>query len=83
MTTKNRIKHGTGLLAKDEDVIVDLIGYLVLLKIALKRKSNDEDEEFVDCYDYNLQLLDAIDSKSIFLLGFGDPRPVGFWDQSR
>ena len=37
----NRIKHGAGLLAKDEDVIVDLIGYLVLLKIALKRKSSD------------------------------------------
>ena len=37
----NRIKHGAGLLAKDEDVIVDLIGYLVLLKIALKRKASD------------------------------------------
>lgn len=31
----SRIKRGAGLLAKDEDVINDLIGYLVLLKIAL------------------------------------------------
>ncbi|MGA0128656.1 MAG: hypothetical protein ACO3I1_05150 [Burkholderiales bacterium] len=35
----NRIKQGAGLLAKDEDVIVDLIGYLVLLKIALARNT--------------------------------------------
>ena len=50
----NRIKHGAGLLAKDEDVIVDLIGYLVLLKIALNANQMMEYEEFVDCYDYNL-----------------------------
>ena len=29
----NRIQKGAGLLSTDEDVIVDLIGYLVLLKI--------------------------------------------------
>ena len=34
----NRIQKGAGLLANDEDVISDLIGYLVLLKIALKRR---------------------------------------------
>jgi hypothetical protein len=34
----NRIQKGAGLLANDEDVIHDLIGYLVLLKIALARK---------------------------------------------
>ena len=34
----NRIQKGAGLLAADEDVVVDLIGYLVLLKIALSRK---------------------------------------------
>jgi len=34
----NRIQKGAGLLANDEDVVSDLIGYLVLLKIALKRK---------------------------------------------
>lgn len=34
----NRIQKGAGLLATDEDVIMDLIGYLVLLKIAFKRR---------------------------------------------
>ena len=33
----NRIKQGAGLLATDEDVVLDLIGYFVLLKIALDR----------------------------------------------
>jgi len=32
----SRIQRGAGLVAKDEDVVNDLIGYLVLLKIALK-----------------------------------------------
>jgi len=35
----NRIQQGAGLLAEDEDVIMDLIGYLILLKIGLKRTS--------------------------------------------
>jgi len=34
----NRIKKGAGLIATDEDVIQDLIGYLVLLKIALNKE---------------------------------------------
>ena len=34
----NRIKKGAGLVATDEDVIQDLIGYLVLLKISLKHQ---------------------------------------------
>lgn len=38
----SRIARGVGLLATDEDVIDDLIGYLVLLKIALK----DKDEKW-------------------------------------
>ena len=40
----NRIQKGPGLAADDEDVIQDLIGYLVLLKISLKRtqKANHE-----------------------------------------
>lgn len=33
----NRIKQGNGLLEQDEDVVLDLIGYFVLLKIALDR----------------------------------------------
>lgn len=36
----NRIQQGAGLLAEDEDVIMDLIGYLVLLKIALLRNKD-------------------------------------------
>ncbi len=35
----NRIQKGPGLAADDEDVIQDLIGYLVLLKIAFKREA--------------------------------------------
>ena len=40
----NRIKHGENLINEDEHVIQDLIGYLVLLKISLKRtqKANHE-----------------------------------------
>ncbi len=39
----SRISRGAGLLASDEDVINDLIGYLVLLKIALRRDGCEED----------------------------------------
>lgn len=46
----NRIQKGAGLLANDEDVLMDLIGYLVLLKIALKRNSPSE----VECNTKNL-----------------------------
>ena len=35
----NRISQGAGLLATDEDVVMDLIGYFILLKIALDRES--------------------------------------------
>ena len=38
----SRIQRGSGLLADDEDVIQDLIGYLVLLKIALRREQDKE-----------------------------------------
>ena len=37
----NRIQKGAGLLATDEDIIQDLIGYLVLLKIAIERNNNE------------------------------------------
>lgn len=36
----NRIHKGIGLLDTDEDIIMDLIGYLVLLKIGLKRQTS-------------------------------------------
>ena len=42
----NRLKQGNNLLFDDEDVIMDLIGYYVLLKVAIDRDSiasyNDE-----------------------------------------
>ena len=37
----NRIKHG-GILETDEDVVLDLIGYFVLLKVALKIDYNEQ-----------------------------------------
>lgn len=40
----NRIKQGAGLLEEDEDVVMDLIGYFVLLKVAL-------DRDFVTSYN--------------------------------
>ena len=59
----NRIKQGAGLLATDEDVVNDLIGYLVLLKIAMGRYKTTwmEYEEFLENYTIELQILDAID----------------------
>ena len=38
----NRIMQGAGLLADDEDVVNDLIGYLVLLKIGMNDEKNKE-----------------------------------------
>lgn len=37
----SRISKGVGLLGSDEDVINDLIGYLVLLKIAKQNQAGD------------------------------------------
>ena len=41
----NRIMKGAGLLATDEDVVKDLIGYLVLLKISME---SDKQNEILD-----------------------------------
>ena len=41
----NRIQQGAGLLGEDEDVIQDLIGYLILLKIAFKRQQKETKNE--------------------------------------
>ena len=38
----NRIMQGAGLLAEDEDVVNDLIGYLVLLKIGMNDEKNKQ-----------------------------------------
>ena len=40
----NRIQKGAGLIGEDEDVIQDLIGYLVLLKIGLKHQQAETNE---------------------------------------
>ena len=43
----NRIMQGAGLLANDEDVVNDLIGYLVLLKIGMhEEKMKDLSQVF-------------------------------------
>ena len=41
----NRIMKGAGLLANDEDVVNDLIGYLVLLKISMPYEKSNEIQE--------------------------------------
>ena len=38
----NRIKQGLDILDKDEDVLQDLIGYLILLKVWKERKDYEE-----------------------------------------
>ena len=40
----NRIQKGAGLVGEDEDVIQDLIGNLVLLKIGLKHQKAETNE---------------------------------------
>lgn len=37
----SRISRGTGLIGDDEDVIQDLIGYFILLKIAIDRDNTE------------------------------------------
>jgi len=39
----NRIMKGSGLIGDDEDVIQDLMGYLVLLRISLDRQKEADD----------------------------------------
>lgn len=59
----NRIQKGAGLLAADEDVVNDLIGYLVLLKIALAdgKQENKPDTNLVY---FNDQVSDFINFNS-------------------
>lgn len=42
----NRIQKGAGLIASDEDVVNDLIGYLVLLKVAMAQNETKPEVEF-------------------------------------
>jgi hypothetical protein len=37
----NRIQQGAGLIGDDEDVITDLIGYLVLLKLSMNKRADN------------------------------------------
>lgn len=55
----SRISRGAGLVGDDEDVITDLIGYFVLLKIALERQNQDV---ITDAADGNAHLLSVYDS---------------------
>ena len=60
----SRIKRGVGLLASDEDVINDLIGYLVLLKIALNKEQSIS-------FDYSevqnfFQVSDDLDYQTLY-----------------
>ena len=41
----NRLKQGNNLLFEDEDVIMDLIGYYILLKVALDKECQDSYSE--------------------------------------
>ena len=57
----NRIMKGAGLLATDEDVVNDLIGYLVLLKISMESdKHNDIHEIATSIYGKGFRSEDAI-----------------------
>ena len=45
----SRISRGTGLVGDDEDVIKDLIGYLILLQIAVDRRDAQSITEAAEC----------------------------------
>ena len=54
----NRIMNGAGLLATDEDVVNDLIGYLVLLKISM---TSDQNNDIFKSGNIELQGPDILD----------------------
>ena len=65
----NRISQGAGLIGDDEDVINDIIGYFVLLKIALGRSEEETTEApdtilltegLADQLSYNAYLTDTL-----------------------
>jgi len=57
----SRISRGAGLLGDDEDVIQDLIGYFVLLKIAINRQAEDTIRESASIsLDYDATIFDAV-----------------------
>ena len=67
----SRISSGAGLLANDEDVIEDIIGYFVLLKIALKRQQEEETQLCLDAYkDAAVEGYDKVDINQYSSLTF-------------
>lgn len=66
----SRVQRGAGLLAKDEDVVNDLIGYLVLLKIALRQQSPEPKLDFNTIKDDIICFGGSVNGYA-----FGDP-----WD---
>jgi hypothetical protein len=66
----SRISKGTGLLGDDEDVINDLIGYLVLLKIANKKNKES------DSLDFNYTMVNS----GLAGGGFGSEISTFSWD---
>ena len=66
----NRIMKGAGLLATDEDVVNDLIGYLVLLKISMgktktMKSSTSQHQSMAEDSDQNQQTSSIMPEISI------------------
>ena len=76
----NRIQQGAGLIGDDEDVITDLIGYLVLLKLSLKKRADNGVWRIHQSLHTSAGHHRRYRSSKAFLSGrSGDPRPVGCW----
>ena len=57
----SRIQRGAGIVGDDEDVIQDLMGYLVLLTIALKREASKADVRFAEPLEERVVLTRTFD----------------------
>ena len=72
----SRISRGTGLVGDDEDVIQDLIGYFILLKIAVNRQSEDSINESASSTEHLLGVYDKMTREAVRDKFDG----VSFWD---
>lgn len=72
----SRIQRGAGLIASDEDVINDLIGYLVLLKIALKSKVQPQSLAFAG----GSYMPDGNSDKIVLTSGMSTKNNRDVWD---
>jgi|GEM_PF-540236 len=77
----SRIKRGSGLSSGDEDVLNDLIGYMVLLKIALRKKTNN-DKIHIGPYYASTEGHDVITFGSNPAYGSASSTFDGSWDGS-